>query len=211
MRTVMLSQLAEWCEGRLIGNDVAIDRIGTDSREELEGAIFVALRGERFDAHEFVSQAEENAASALLLHRPVSTDLPHILCPDTEEALGEIAAGLAAGRHSVVLALTGSNGKTSVKTMLYAIMRHAGKTYANPGNRNNEIGLPLAVIEAPEDAEFAIYEMGAGKPGDPDGGLGQQHRAGPYRTHGFIGGHCRNQRRHLRSPAGRRRGRGQCR
>lgn len=166
MRTVMLSQLAEWCEGRLIGDDVAITRIGTDSRADLAGTLFVALRGERFDAHDFTAQAGEHGAAALLLHRPAITDLPHILCPDTEEALGEIAAGLAAGRRSVVLALTGSNGKTSVKTMLYAIMRHAGRAYANPGNRNNEIGLPLAVIDAPEDAEFAIYEMGAGKPGD---------------------------------------------
>ncbi len=166
MRTVMLSQLAEWCEGRLIGEDITVSRIGTDSRENLAGALFVALRGERFDAHDFAPQAADHGAAALLLHRPVSTDLPHILCPDTEEALGEIAAGLAAGRRSVVLALTGSNGKTSVKTMLYAIMRNAGRAYANPGNRNNEIGLPLAVIDAPEDAEFAIYEMGAGKPGD---------------------------------------------
>jgi UDP-N-acetylmuramoyl-tripeptide--D-alanyl-D-alanine ligase len=166
MRTVMLSQLALWCEGRLIGEDVAVSNISTDSRKKLDGALFVALRGERFDAHEFVSQAEENGAAALLLHHPVKSHLPHILCPDTEEALGEIAAGLAASRRSVVLALTGSNGKTSVKSLLYSIMCHAGTAYVNPGNYNNEIGLPLAVIEAPEDAEFAIYEMGAGKPGD---------------------------------------------
>lgn len=166
MRTVKLSQLALWCEGRLIGEDVAIGNISTDSRKDLHGGLFVALRGERFDAHEFVSQAEENGAAALLLHRPVKTHLPHILCPDTEEALGEIAAGLASSRRSVVLALTGSNGKTSVKSFLYSIMCRAGSAYVNPGNYNNEIGLPLAVIEAPEDAEFAIYEMGAGKPGD---------------------------------------------
>lgn len=166
MRTVMLSQLAAWCEGRLIGDDAAITRIGTDSREALGGALFVALRGERYDAHDFAAQAEANGATALLLHRPLETGLPHILCADTEEALGEIAAGLAAERTSVVLALTGSNGKTSVKSMLYGIMQKAGRAYANPGNRNNEIGLPLAVIDAPEDAEFAIYEMGAGKPGD---------------------------------------------
>ena len=67
VRTVMLSQLASWCEGRLIGEDVAIERISTDSRKKLDGALFVALRGERFDAHEFVSQAEENGAAALLL------------------------------------------------------------------------------------------------------------------------------------------------
>jgi len=69
-------------------------------------------------------------------------------------------------RRAVVVALTGSNGKTSVKALTQGILSRAGRTYFNPGNRNNEIGLPLAVLDAPEDAEFAIYEMGAGKPGD---------------------------------------------
>ena len=166
MRTVELSQLAQWCEGRLLGDDVPISGISTDSRDDLHGALFVALKGERFDAHEFVAQAKANGAAALLTHRPVDSDLPTILCADTEEALGEIAAGLARTRPAVVLALTGSNGKTSVKTLLHVILSHAGKAYVNPGNRNNEIGLPLAVIDAPEDAQFAVYEMGAGKTGD---------------------------------------------
>jgi UDP-N-acetylmuramoyl-tripeptide--D-alanyl-D-alanine ligase len=166
MRTVMLSQLALWCEGRLIGEDVSIELISIDSRENMHQGLFVALKGERFDAHEFVDQAKANGACALLLHHLVDTDLPHILCADTEDALGEIAGGLAVGRPAVVLALTGSNGKTSVKTMLQSILVGAGNAYVNPGNRNNEIGLPLAVIDAPEDAEFAVYEMGAGKLGD---------------------------------------------
>lgn len=162
----MLSQLAQWCEGRLIGDDVSIEHISTDSREVREHGLFVALKGERFDAHDFIVQAKASGAAAVLLHRVVETDLPHILCSDTEEALGEIAAGLSIGRSAVVLALTGSNGKTSVKNMLYSILAYAGNAYVNPGNRNNEIGVPLAVIDAPEDAEFAIYEMGAGKLGD---------------------------------------------
>lgn len=166
MRTLMLSQIAQWCEGRLVGDDVAVARVSTDSREDLAGALFVALRGERFDAHEFADQAADNGAAALLLHKPVPTALPHVLCADTEQALADIAAGIVRGRPAVTLALTGSNGKTSVKTLLHAILREAGRAYVNPGNRNNEIGLPLAVIDAPEDAEFAIYEMGAGKPGD---------------------------------------------
>src|SRR6185369_13135879 len=68
--------------------------------------------------------------------------------------------------HTKVVGITGSNGKTSVKTLVLAILERAGKAYGNPGNRNNEIGLPLAVLDAPEDAQFAVYEMGAGKPGD---------------------------------------------
>src|SRR3546814_20753344 len=69
-------------------------------------------------------------------------------------------------RSGKVVAITGSNGKTSVKALALSILQRAGSAYGNPGNRNNEIGLPLAVIDAPDDADFAAYEMGAGKPGD---------------------------------------------
>ena len=154
------------CEGRHLGADVRIEAVGTDTRSLPKGALFVALRGENFDAHDLVAQAEAAGAGALLLHRDVPTQLPRVLCADTEEALGEFAAGMQKDRPAVVVALTGSNGKTSVKMLTHAILARAGRTYINPGNRNNEIGLPLAVIDAPEDAQFAIYEMGAGKPGD---------------------------------------------
>src|SRR3546814_14283581 len=69
-------------------------------------------------------------------------------------------------RAARVVAITGSNGKTSVKALVLSILQRAGSAYGNPGNRNNEIGLPLAVIDAPDDADFAVYEMGAGKAGD---------------------------------------------
>ena len=166
MRPIALSQVAAWVEGRHLGDDVTVEAVGTDTRALPPGALFVALRGEHFDAHSLIPQAEAAGASALLLHRDVPTSLPRILCADTEEALGELAAGLQKGRPAVVVALTGSNGKTSVKMLTHGILARAGRTYLNPGNRNNEIGLPLAVIDAPEDAQFAIYEMGAGKPGD---------------------------------------------
>ena len=166
MRPIALSQVAAWVEGRHLGDDVTVEAVGTDTRALPPGALFVALRGEHFDAHSLIPQAEAAGASALLLHRDVPTSLPRILCADTEEALGELAAGLQKGRPAVVVALTGSNGKTSVKMLTHGILSRAGRTYLNPGNRNNEIGLPLAVIDAPEDAQFAIYEMGAGKPGD---------------------------------------------
>jgi len=166
MRPVPLSQLAIWAEGRHLGADPMISAVATDSRKLPAGALFVALRGENFDGHDFVAQAAANGATALLLHKDVESELPRVLCADTEEALGEIAAGMQKGRPAVVVALTGSNGKTSVKTLVTGILSRVGRTYCNPGNRNNEIGLPLAVLDAPEDAAFAVYEMGAGKPGD---------------------------------------------
>jgi len=166
MRPLMLSQVARWVEGRHLGDDVEITSVGTDTRTLAPGALFVALRGERHDGHALAAQAHEAGAVALLVHREVDSPLPQVLCADTQDALGELAAGLQQGRGAVVVAITGSNGKTSVKTLVHGILARAGKACANPGNFNNEIGLPLAVIAAPEDARFAIYEMGAGQPGD---------------------------------------------
>jgi len=166
MRPVLLSQIAEWCEARLLGEDMTISHVSTDTRALSKGSLFVALRGENHDAHDFIADAEQAGAAAVLVSRPVETSLPQILCADTQEALAEFAAGMQQGRKAVVVALTGSNGKTSVKNLITEILNRTGKTYSTPGNRNNEIGLPMAVLDAPEDAEFAIYEMGAGKPGD---------------------------------------------
>ncbi|HEU0154278.1 MAG TPA: UDP-N-acetylmuramoyl-tripeptide--D-alanyl-D-alanine ligase [Arenimonas sp.] len=166
MRPVLLSQIARWVEGRHLGADVEITSVGTDGRKLAPGGLFVALRGERHDGHDHVAQALERGAAALLVQREVDCALPQVLCADTQDALGEFAAGMQQGRPAVVVGITGSNGKTSVKTLLLGILSRAGKAYANPGNFNNEIGLPLAVLDAPEDARFAIYEMGAGQPGD---------------------------------------------
>lgn len=166
MRPVALSQIATWCEARLLGADCEISAVSIDTRAMTPGGLFVALRGEHFDAHDFIAQAQAGGAAALLVSRPVESSLPQLLCSDTQDALGEFAAGMQQSRRTVVVALTGSNGKTSVKMLTQGILSHTGRTYFNPGNRNNEIGLPLAVIDAPEDAEFGIYELGAGQPGD---------------------------------------------
>ncbi len=166
MRPLLLSQVARWVEGRHLGDDVEITSVGTDTRTLAPGALFVALRGERQDGHQLAAQAREAGAVAMLVHREVDSPLPQVLCADTRDALGELAAGLQRGRSAVVVAITGSNGKTSVKALVHGILSRAGTAYATPGNFNNEVGLPLAVIAAPEDARFAIYEMGAGQPGD---------------------------------------------
>ncbi|MGY6518297.1 MAG: UDP-N-acetylmuramoyl-tripeptide--D-alanyl-D-alanine ligase [Lysobacteraceae bacterium] len=166
MRPLMLEQVARWCGARLLGVHLQVVAVCTDSRAVVPGSLFVALKGERFDGHEHAAAAVEAGAAAVLVQRRLDLEAPQLLCADTQAALGDLAAGIARGRPATVLALTGSNGKTTVKTLLASILAGVGPTHANPGNRNNEIGLPLAVIEAPEDARFAIYEMGAGKPGD---------------------------------------------
>jgi UDP-N-acetylmuramoyl-tripeptide--D-alanyl-D-alanine ligase len=174
MNPVALSRIAQWTGGRLVGTeagrDVLIDAIATDTRtldaSDGRGALFVALKGERFDGHAHVADAVDAGVRAALVARVLEVAVPQVVVADTERALAAFAAAMQHARSGKVIAITGSNGKTSVKSLALSILQRAGATYANPGNRNNEIGLPLAVLDAPEDARFAIYEMGAGKPGD---------------------------------------------
>ena len=169
MKALRLAQVAAWCGGRLHGDDAGVDAISTDTRTlaaDGRRVLFVALKGGKFDGHAHVAAAAGRGAVAAMVAREVDAPIPQIVVADTERALGAFASALQEQRSGKVLAVTGSNGKTSVKSLLLAILSRAGKAYANPGNRNNEIGLPLAVIDAPDDADFAVYEMGAGKPGD---------------------------------------------
>ncbi|MFT3763122.1 MAG: UDP-N-acetylmuramoyl-tripeptide--D-alanyl-D-alanine ligase [Pseudoxanthomonas sp.] len=167
MKRTPLSLLAHWAGGELHGEDVSIDSVGNDTRALYPGSLYVALRGEHFDGHDFAYDAVMRGAAAVLVdHAVARVRAPQVVVADTRLALAKIAAGMQQGRTGKVVAITGSNGKTSVKTLLASILRRAGNAYFNPGNRNNEIGLPLAVIDAPDDADFAIYEMGAGQPGD---------------------------------------------
>jgi UDP-N-acetylmuramoyl-tripeptide--D-alanyl-D-alanine ligase len=170
MKPLPLSRIAQWTGGRLHGADALVDAVATDTRtldaSDGRAALYVALKGERFDGHDHVANAAEAGARALLVARELDSALPQVVVADTERALAAFAAALQHTRKTRVIAITGSNGKTSVKSLLLSILQRVGVAYANPGNRNNEIGLPLAVLDAPEDAQFSIYEMGAGKPGD---------------------------------------------
>ena len=190
MKPVALSRIASWTHGRIagadnrvgeqpgvdaLGFDMLIDAVSTDTRtldtRDGRATLFVALKGERFDGHDHAAAAVVAGARALLVSRQLEVQVPQVVVADTERALGDFAGALQRTRATRVAAVTGSNGKTSVKAMLLPILQRmaaaeGGEAYANPGNRNNEIGLPLAVIDAPEDAEVAVYEMGAGKPGD---------------------------------------------
>ena len=166
MKRLPLSLLAHWAGGELHGEDVLVDTLANDTRALMPGSLYVALRGERFDGHDFAYDAAMRHAGALLVDHLVAVELPQIVVADTQLALASIASSLQRDRDARVVAITGSNGKTSVKALTQSILQEAGTSYVNPGNRNNEIGLPLAIIDAPDDADFAIYEMGAGKPGD---------------------------------------------
>jgi UDP-N-acetylmuramoyl-tripeptide--D-alanyl-D-alanine ligase len=162
-----LAFIAQATGGRLVGADRVVDGVATDTRALPGGdAMFIALKGEQFDGHAHVQAAIDGGCVAALVARELAIDAPQVVVADTERALAAFAAAVQRERSTTVLAITGSNGKTSVKTLLLSILQQVGSAYASPGNRNNEIGLPLAVLDAPDDARFAVYEMGAGKPGD---------------------------------------------
>ncbi|HMN35008.1 UDP-N-acetylmuramoyl-tripeptide--D-alanyl-D-alanine ligase [Denitratimonas tolerans] len=167
MRPLALSQIATWCDARLVGEDRVIHAVGVDTRTLMPGALYLALRGETHDGHDFCARARAAGAHALLVERDVDEALPRLVCADTRIALGQIAAHLAQARATRLVAITGSNGKTTTRTLTRAILAQSDpEVWSNAGNRNNEIGLPLAVIDQPENARLAVYEMGAGAPGD---------------------------------------------
>ena len=112
-----LSDIAQWVGGRLVGNGESIIGVSTDTRTITPGALFVALKGERYDAHDFVVIAHDRGATAALVEREVDAHVPQIVVADTLAALGELARAVRAQRDARVVGITGSNGKTTVKTL----------------------------------------------------------------------------------------------
>lgn len=167
MLNLALADVARWTAGRLHGPaDTSVASVSTDTRTLAPGALFVALRGERHDAHAFGAAARDAGASALLVERELDIALPQVVVADAQAALGDLARALRQRSRAKVIGITGSNGKTTVKTLVASILERHGRTHVNPGNLNNEIGLPLSLCAMPADTEYAVAEMGAGKPGD---------------------------------------------
>jgi UDP-N-acetylmuramoyl-tripeptide--D-alanyl-D-alanine ligase len=175
-----LDDAAQAVQGCLQGFDaqeaeMSFQGIGTDTRCHVAGTLFVALQGPRFDAHELVSDACSGGAVAAMVARAVDADLPQIVVADTRLALAQLAAAWRARFDIPVVAVTGSNGKTTVKEMLAGILaqnvpQHGvsqpGKVLATQGNMNNEIGVPLTLLKLDAEHTAAVIEEGASRPGD---------------------------------------------
>ncbi len=166
-----MSAAAQWIGAERRGKDVEFSGVVTDSRAIVPGALFVALRGERFDGHDFVAQAlAQGAAAALVEHADAAWgEIPLLLAADTRLALGRLAAQWRSQLPVAVAAVTGSNGKTTVKEMLSAILRvQAGDAavLATVGNLNNDIGVPLTLLKLNAGHRYAVIEMGMNHPGE---------------------------------------------
>ncbi|MFC5582996.1 UDP-N-acetylmuramoyl-tripeptide--D-alanyl-D-alanine ligase [Rhodanobacter terrae] len=161
-----LSTIALWTHGRLLGADAEVTGVAIDTRKLQPGDLFVAIKGERVDGHDYLAEAAARGAVAAMVTRKLDGDLPQLLVNDAELALGDLASAVRAQRNVRVVGITGSNGKTTVKTLAASILSRHGRTHVSAGNFNNEIGLPLTLLAMPRDTEYAVLEMGAGKPGD---------------------------------------------
>ena len=156
-----LQALSEAARGELQGQDRAIRGISTDTRLIGPDQVFVALVGERFDGHAFVEQACRQGAVAAVVSKTVACDCAQIVVEDTRIALGLIAQAWRKQFAIPLIAVTGSNGKTTVKDMLSAIMSVRHSTLSTQGNLNNDIGVPLTLLRLRESHSCAVIEMGA--------------------------------------------------
>lgn len=160
MQEFTLLQAAGWTKGRASA-DAAIDAVVRDAREVRPGCLFIALQGERFDGHDFIAQAIENGAAAVMSHRADETyAVPALYVADTRQGLLDLAGGYRAQFDCPVVAVTGSVGKTTTKEMIAAVLSERYDTLKTEGNYNNTVGMPLTALRMDENTEAAVFEMG---------------------------------------------------
>ena len=165
-----LAALQPWISGALVSADARFDGVSTDSRNVRAGQLFVALRGEHFDAHRFLDDvAAKDVAAAVVEQAPAGLTIPVMVVPDCRIALGEIARYWRKQFSIPVIGVTGSNGKTTVKEMIASILAAAyGHEHclATRGNLNNEIGVPLTLLRMDAACRAAVIELGMNHPGE---------------------------------------------
>lgn len=168
---MQLSQISQAVSGRMVGLDVLLQGISINTRADCQNRLFVALRGERFDAHDFIDQARDAGAGATLVERTAGTadalsELPSVIVSDTHQALKDLASWWRGQFVLPLIGVTGSVGKTSVKEMLGSIFMQIGDGVVTKGNLNNEIGVPLTLMRLSPDDQYAIIEMGMNHTGE---------------------------------------------
>ncbi|VVM82636.1 UDP-N-acetylmuramoyl-tripeptide--D-alanyl-D-alanine ligase [Pseudomonas fluorescens] len=167
LKPLQLSELTGALNARLIATDATFDGVSIDSRAIKSGQLFIALTGPRFDGHDYLSDVASKGAVAALVEREVAdSTLPQLLVKDTRLALGQLGAMNRSAFTSPVAAITGSSGKTTVKEMLASILRTRGPVLATRGNLNNDLGVPLTLLELAPEHTAAVIELGASRLGE---------------------------------------------
>jgi UDP-N-acetylmuramoyl-tripeptide--D-alanyl-D-alanine ligase len=163
-----LSAAAQVLNGELAGADREFRAVGTDTRRIARDDLFVALIGPNHDGHAYLHEALAAGAAGAVVSRAVETALPTVRVADTRDALGRLAADWRARFAIPLIGVTGSNGKTTVKNMMAAILAEAGQVIATQGNLNNDIGLPLTLLRLRAGDDYAVIEMGMNHAGEID-------------------------------------------
>ncbi len=180
---MMLSEIAGFVQGQLVGNDVEVTSVSIDTRAIKPGELYVAIKGHNFDGNEFVGLAEQAGAAAAIVNKGVTATamdggsvgisrelmrptIPHIVVDDTHLALAQLAGAWRNKALVSVVGITGSNGKTTVKEMVAAILSVNGNTLFTQGNLNNDIGVPLTLLRLNGQHQYVVVEMGANHPGE---------------------------------------------
>ena len=168
MKELTLKQIADWCGGKVSARfeHLRVSRMQSDSRKVRSGDLFVALKGAKADGHDFAETAINHGAVAALVSRPISEKLPSIEVEDTLRAYGDIAAGYRQMTGVKVVGITGSVGKTTTKEMTASVLEAAYHTAKTEGNHNNNLGLPMTIMDMPENTEVAVLEMGMNHSGE---------------------------------------------
>ncbi len=173
---IPLEQIVKWLGARTAGpvTSLWVQSVVTDSRKVSPGALFVALKGERADGHEFVGEAFQRGAVAAVVGQAVSPPIPQLIVPDTLQALGDLGNQYlqrwrrlrSRGRDRTVVAVTGSSGKTTTKTLIASVLSVAGPVVWAPASYNNEVGVPLTLFQATKDHWAVVLEFATRKVGD---------------------------------------------
>ncbi|MEZ1319053.1 UDP-N-acetylmuramoyl-tripeptide--D-alanyl-D-alanine ligase [Pseudomonas fluorescens] len=167
LKALKLSELTVALNGRLLGADASFNGISIDSRAIKPGQLFIALTGPRFDGHDYLNDVAAKGAVAALVEREVpDSSLPQLRVNDTRQALGQLGALNRGAFTHPVAAITGSSGKTTVKEMLASILRTRGPVLATRGNLNNDLGVPLTLLELAPEHTAAVIELGASRLGE---------------------------------------------
>lgn len=173
MLSVDVLSLADVLDGQIFFCDqpekIKINGASIDTRALPESSVFFAFKGESVDGHDYIQSAQSSGASVAVVERvDEACDLPQIKVDDVKSALGRTAYWWRDKIDAKVIAITGSNGKTTVKEMLFSIFSKMGNTVATKGNLNNELGMPLTLLRVSKDTEYAVLEMGANHFGEID-------------------------------------------
>ncbi|MFO1436267.1 MAG: UDP-N-acetylmuramoyl-tripeptide--D-alanyl-D-alanine ligase [Gammaproteobacteria bacterium] len=166
MIAMRLSDASIPLQAELHGGDVPFVGVSTDTRTIRAGQLFVALRGPNFDAHEFVGAAADAGAVAAVVESEPKAAIPFLRVSDTRAAMGTLASAWRQEFSLPLVAVTGSNGKTTVKEMVAAILAQCGTVLSTKGNLNNDVGVPLTLFNLGAEHRFAVIEMGANHPGE---------------------------------------------